>query len=1272
MLNRVLFATTVVLFFPLVLSTATSQEAPAEAAWQNKSIEQLAEEAAAYGSAARGAMLFYRSAAACAQCHAEDQAAPPLGPALSELGDSATRPLIVESILKPSQKIEAPYRTAQVLTVDGRVLTGIVRAADPQHVVLSSAGNVGEQIQLERDEIESLTYTRQSLMPTGLATALGSSQAFFDVVEYVYAVGRGGKAAVAKLRPDAAQLQLADDTENLDHAGILQGLGPEDLAAGERIYRGHCVNCHGKDGNQPTLVTARAFGREPMKFGADPYAMLRTLTMGNGLMGPMRHLSPKERYQVIHFIRQRFMRDANPGYQAITADYLAGLPKGSEDGTRQLTGDRDYGPVLASQLGQAVQSGLTFRLADDLTYHFDLHRFRSAGSWTDGFLDLSETQHYRQRGERMPQSTGVPLSGFDAYAWQLAEGFEIPDEAKPPRGPVDDELAEYYGHYLHGDQAILHYRIAGREVFEAVDGTWVAQAPVVRHTLHVGPGDQAVRLRVLAPTRDGQTKRLDGVPFEGSAAAEHVVLLPAARADEKAGSQYANRPLHVVGGKQARQLDLGTPGRTTVVRFRAGEGGTLIASAPPAGRWQPNGKSLFIRGGRLVFDIGWVGAMTSRNAVDDGRWHTAAVVVTDAETKLFVDGKLQATRAGFRRPPEDQHVLKVGATADNFGGDLKGEVAWAAIVDQPLTPDQLSRWQDPPANTTADALWSWDAAEVEAAPPEAGEPELAPLWASAVVAGDIQGLRWEEGDEGALVLRIPPAETTRVIELSRMSLPEDQAARMASYVKLRRSTPPNDPRQRTSGGPQRWPERLTVSGTTGESINGYALDTIPVPFENPWNAWMRTSAVDFFADGRAVVTTHGGDVYLVDGIDETLAEVTWKRFAAGLFEPFGVRVVDETIYVTCRDGIKRLHDLNGDDEVDFVEAFWIDDDVSCMFHAYNFDLQTDAEGNFYFAKAGQYTRHHRPGTIMKVPPEGGSAEVVAFGLRTPNGMGRLPGDRFTVSDNQGPWMPAGKISLIRKDAFLGNMPINDAQEDWLRERYDGQLPETFDEPFIWMPQEVDNSCGGQVWADDPRFGPLAGRLLHSSFGKGWLYHLSLQEIDGQLQGAIMPLPHQWDAGVMRLRVNPHDGQVYGTGLSGWQGPAAGRDGCLQRLRYTDEPARIIERVRVVPGGVELTFNYRVPEAAKDPATWDIQMWDYLWSRRYGSEQFSVRKPGTKGRDELRVRNVEIDDRGHQVTLHLDQLAVCDQLKIRFDWPRPDSRPFTQEVHMTIHNLAKQP
>jgi hypothetical protein len=268
-------------------------------------------------------------------------------------------------------------------------------------------------------------------------------------------------------------------------------------------------------------------------------------------------------------------------------------------------------------------------------------------------------------------------------------------------------------------------------------------------------------------------------------------------------------------------------------------------------------------------------------------------------------------------------------------------------------------------------------------------------------------------------------------------------------------------------------------------------------------------------------------------------------------------------------------------------------------------------------------------------------------------------------------MPAGKISAIEPGGFYGNMPINADQDQWLREKYNGELPVDFEKPFIWMPQELDSSCGGQVWVDDPRFGPLSGRLLHSSFGKGWLYYLSLQDIKDQTQGAIITLPHQWDAGVMRLRVNPADGQLYGTGLSGWQGPANGKDGCFQRLRYTGKACRLLDSVTVVPKGIELHFNFDVDPASTTFANdWHAEMWNYLWSKKYGSDQFSVLHPGQKGHDIVSIADALLKD-SQTVLLGIPDIHPCDQLILEVETRDQTGEPFLERAYLTIHSIPEE-
>ena len=62
-----------------------------------------------------------------------------------------------------------------------------------------------------------------------------------------------------------------------------------------------------------------------------------------------------------------------------------------------------------------------------------------------------------------------------------------------------------------------------------------------------------------------------------------------------------------------------------------------------------------------------------------------------------------------------------------------------------------------------------------------------------------------------------------------------------------------------------------------------------------------------------------------------------------MYELLGLQVIDNKIYVTRKDRLTRLHDMNNNGEADFYESFSADTDVSTFFHAYNFDLQRDLE-----------------------------------------------------------------------------------------------------------------------------------------------------------------------------------------------------------------------------------------------------------------------------------------------------------------------------------------
>lgn len=466
----------------------------------------------------------------------------------------------------------------------------------------------------------------------------------------------------------------------------------------------------------------------------------------------------------------------------------------------------------------------------------------------------------------------------------------------------------------------------------------------------------------------------------------------------------------------------------------------------------------------------------------------------------------------------------------------------------------------------------------------------------------------------------------------------------AAKPKFSATKTPADPTTLINGAPARWGQVLTTSGSLGKDDVPYAVDTIATPDDNPWKASLRFGGLDFFADGRAALSTWNGDVWIVDGIDADLKNTTWRRFAGGLHQPLGLKIVDGQVYILCRNGLWRLKDLNNDGEADFYELFNGEIHSTPAFHEFAFDLHTDAEGNFYHTKGGPVkkggrgfetiTEHH--GCIIKISKDGQTLETWATGFRAPNGMGLGPDGTMTSGDNEGTWMPVCRLNYIKKGGFMGVMDL--AHRD--------PLPTIYDPPICFLPHKVDNSSGSQVWPMDKRWGPLAGNLLHLSYGKCALFVVAWG-LEGDVpQGGVTQLPLVFNTGIMRARMNPKDGQLYVCGLKGWQTTAA-KDGGFQRVRATGKAACFPVGMTVHKNGIALTFSDKLDaETVKDLDNWTGEQWDYLWTANYGSPEV---KPGGKdpGHARLPISAITLGADGKTVFVAVDDLKPVMQFTLKY-------------------------
>jgi hypothetical protein len=477
------------------------------------------------------------------------------------------------------------------------------------------------------------------------------------------------------------------------------------------------------------------------------------------------------------------------------------------------------------------------------------------------------------------------------------------------------------------------------------------------------------------------------------------------------------------------------------------------------------------------------------------------------------------------------------------------------------------------------------------------------------------------------------------------------------------SQPPPDLAALTHGGPARWEPAVVTKGELGTEKGPYVVDTLTAPDDNPWKSYLRFSGVDFFKNGAAAICSISGDVWVVSGIDESLAHLKWKRFATGLFQPLGLRIVDDVVYVLGRDQITRLHDLNGDGEADFYENFNNDCKVTTGAHEFATCLQTDPQGNFYYTKCGNPTEDG--GTMLEVSKDGSKLTVFAVGLRNPNGMCVGPTGIVTTSDNEGEWVPASRVDFVHKGQFLGFTPM-------------AHGPTPGDPGFpIWIPHAIDNSSGGQVWVEGDRWGSLQGQLLHTSYGASSL-HLMLPEIvDGKLQGGSFKFPLKFATGIMRARFNPADGQLYVCGLKGWQTNGI-RDGAFQRVRFTGAAggkgaagklAAIPCELHAYQNGIRIGFTSALdPKTAGDLDSWGVSQWNYRWTSDYGSRDWSVAEPKRQGHDTVEVKSVRLSKDHKSVFLEIPGIKPVMQMEIQYNIDTADGASIEQEIYNTIHAL----
>lgn len=444
----------------------------------------------------------------------------------------------------------------------------------------------------------------------------------------------------------------------------------------------------------------------------------------------------------------------------------------------------------------------------------------------------------------------------------------------------------------------------------------------------------------------------------------------------------------------------------------------------------------------------------------------------------------------------------------------------------------------------------------------------------------------------------------------------------------------------------------------------YRVEHFPVPKEIE----LLVTGMDFLPNGDLAVCTWLGDVYIVEKPTGVPAAAKYRRFARGLCEPGGLKVIEGDIYIVQKQELTRLRDTDNNGEADLFECINQDWGFTGNYHDFTFGPTLDRNGNFHLFRNGNRGLYDVPfmGWDIVVSRDGRAVTPFCAGLRSPNGFGSYAGEIW-MTENQGNWMGACKLNNFRAGRFYGYPSTSPAPKDkWF------DAPTEFSPPAVWFPYTLSKSASGIAVIEDDRFGPFKGQMLVGEFQNAIVTRVFLEQVNGEWQGCVWPFAKGFYSGVNRLSFGP-DGKLYVGGCknAAWAAVAP-KDASLDRVSFTGKVPFEIAAVRAHRDGFELTFTQPVdPATAGKTDNWDVSQYRYQYHQTYGSPEFDFDgKPNSAS--EVKVVSAIVSADGLKVKLKLDGWRAGYVAAIRaLDVANTDGKPLRHETcWYTLNQIPK--
>lgn len=430
-------------------------------------------------------------------------------------------------------------------------------------------------------------------------------------------------------------------------------------------------------------------------------------------------------------------------------------------------------------------------------------------------------------------------------------------------------------------------------------------------------------------------------------------------------------------------------------------------------------------------------------------------------------------------------------------------------------------------------------------------------------------------------------------------------------------------------------------GTQQREREYYPIVNIPLPEESVIEA----GAFTVLPDGRMAVGSRRGDIYLVSGIDAAKPNPSFKLFATGLDEIFGLVWDGDGFRVTQSCELTLVMDTNKDGKADRFETL-SDGWGYANYHEYAFGSELDSNGNQFIAlglSASYYSRALHRGMIMKVSPEN---ETTAFasGLRSPGGIGFDEHGALFYVESQGPWNCSCSLKAVTAQSFhghpasfewykfapeLGTVPKDPKSGTRIAtesQRIEQLTPYAVVFPYIRMGRSITDFAVNKTQGT---FGPFEGQMFLGDYTLSVVMRATTEKVNGVWQGACYPFREGLSTGILDVEFTPGGNLLCGGTNRGW--PVRGiKPYALERIEWSGKMPFEINRITIEPNGFKLTFTKPVDTViGQKKDIYSISAFTHPYHAGYGGPEVEQHR--------CSVESVSLSEDGLSVIVHTNEL-----------------------------------